>query len=203
MKMGILFVLACASFLVPISKAQDLSLNITELTTKNMDFAMNLYRKISSYHDKNIFFSPLCISTAFATLSMGAEGLTRDEIMKGLNLNLLEWDGRPELIPELFQQLQGNITLNGELQQGTAFFVRLDFEVEKAFIDQIKKFFDAEIQNIDFANAKASKTTINDYMKKRTGDRVKEAVSEIDPLTQLMLINTIFFQGEELQSHAF
>ncbi|KAJ8399173.1 hypothetical protein AAFF_G00415520 [Aldrovandia affinis] len=198
MKMGILLVLACASFLVPVSKAQDASLNITELTTKNMDFAMNLYRKISSYHDKNIFFSPLCISTAFATLSMGAEGLTREEIIKGLNLNLLERDGQPELIPELFQQLQGNITLNGELQldQGTALFVRLDFEVEKTFGDQIKKFFNADIQNIDFANAKASKATINDYIKRMTGDRVMEAVSDIDPFTQLMLINTIFFQGK-------
>ncbi|KAJ8341390.1 hypothetical protein SKAU_G00336810 [Synaphobranchus kaupii] len=196
--MGILFIFACASFLVPISKGQDINLNITQLTTKNIDFAMDLYRKISSYHDNNIFFSPLCISTAFAILSMGAEGHTRAEILKGLNLDQLERDGQPDLIPELFQQLQVNITHNEDLQlaQGTALFIRLEFDVERAFSDQIKKFFNADIQNIDFAQPKASKTTINDYVKKRTGDRIHEAVSDIDPFTQMILINTIFFQGK-------
>ncbi|KAI1895422.1 hypothetical protein AGOR_G00106120 [Albula goreensis] len=197
MKMEILFVMACASLLVPSSEAQEISLNITELTTKNMDFAMNLYRKISSFHDNNIFFSPLCISTAFAILSMGAKEATREEIIQGLNLGLLERDGEPELIPELFKQLQGNITQSGELlDQGNTLFVRLNFEVEKVFKDQISKFFNADIQNIDFGNAKASKTIINDYIKRRTGDRVKEAVNDIDPFTQLMLINTIFFKGK-------
>ncbi|XP_064181550.1 protein Z-dependent protease inhibitor [Anguilla rostrata] len=195
--MGILFVFACATFLVPISRAQEISPNITELTTKNIDFAMDLYRKISSYHDNNIFFSPLCISTSFAILSMGAEGPTRAEILKGLNLDQLERDGQPELIPELFQQLQKNITHEDlQLAQGTALFVRIEFEVERAFSDQIKKFFNADIQNIDFAKPKDSKTTINDYVKKSTGDRVNEAVSDIDPFTQMILINTIFFQGK-------
>ncbi|KAJ8290375.1 hypothetical protein GJAV_G00012040 [Gymnothorax javanicus] len=196
--MGILFVFACTSFLVPISQALETNGSITELTTKNIDFAMNLYRKISSFHDRNIFFSPLCISTAFTILSMGAEGPTRAEILKGLNLDQLEQDGQPELIPELFQQLQENITNHEELQlaQGTALFVRLEFEVERAFSDQIKKFFNADVQNIDFAKPEASKTTINDYVKKRTGNQINEAVSDIDPFTQLMLINTIFFKGK-------
>ncbi|KAJ8288912.1 hypothetical protein COCON_G00015710 [Conger conger] len=196
--MRILLVFACASVLVPISKTQETSLNVTKLTTKNIDFAMDLYRKISSYHDSNIFFSPLCVSTAFAILSMGAEGPTRTEILKGLNLDQLEQDDHPELIPELFQQLQKNTTHDEEVQlaQGTALFVRLDLEVERAFSDQIKKYFKADIQNIDFAEPKASKTTINDYVKKRTGHRISEAVSDIDPFTQLMLINTIFFQGK-------
>lgn len=199
--MGILLVFTCASFLVTFSKAEETSPNVTELTTKNIDFAMDLYRKISSFHDNNIFFSPLCISTAFAILSMGAEGPTREEILKGLNLDQLEKDGQPELIPELFQQLQKNITHEEELQlaQGTALFVRLEFEVERAFSDQIEKFFNADIRNIDFAKPKASKTTINDYVRKRTGHRINEAVDDIDPFTQLMLINTIFFQGEGLK----
>ncbi|KAI4905479.1 hypothetical protein NFI96_028113 [Prochilodus magdalenae] len=171
--------------------------NITDLTFKNTDFAMNLYRKISSHHDDNIFFSPLSVSTAFATLSLAARGSTRSQILSGLNLDTLEQNGQPEVIPQLFQHLQGNITHDGalKLEQGTALFVDLHFQIERAFSDQIKKFFDADIANVAFENADLSKETINKHVRKKTGDKVKELVTNIEPLTQMMLINTIFFQG--------
>ncbi|XP_036397789.1 protein Z-dependent protease inhibitor [Megalops cyprinoides] len=198
MKMGILFALAWALFLIPVRQAQELKPNVTELTTENIDFAMNLYRRISSHHDNNIFFSPLCMSTSLAMLSTGARGTTRAEIIRGLNLARLERDGQPELIPELFQQLRENYTQGGELQlnQATGLFVHRTFQVEKTFSEQAKTFFKAEAFNVDFTNQQASKTTINEYIKSRTGDKVTEVVSDIDPMTQLMLINTIFFQGK-------
>ncbi|XP_029585979.1 protein Z-dependent protease inhibitor [Salmo trutta] len=198
MKVGLLFLLTHVWTLTPVYQTQEQSPNITDLTFKNMDFAMNLYRKIAGYHDNNIFFSPLSISTAFATLSMAAQGPTRDQIVKGLNLAHLDRDKQPDIIPELFQQLQGNITQDESLKldQSTTFFVCLKFEVESDYSDQIKKFFNADINNVDFANTKASVSMINDYIMRKTGNRVKEMVSDLDPLTQLMLINTIFFRGE-------
>ena len=72
----------------------------------------------------------------------------------------------------------------------------LHFQVDRAFSDQIKKFFDADIENVDFEKADLSKETINEHVRKKTGDKVKEIVVNIEPLTQMMLINTIFFQGE-------
>lgn len=204
MKVGLLFLLTHVWTLTPVYQTQEQSPNITDLTFKNMDFAMNLYRKIAGYHDNNIFFSPLSISTAFATLSMAAQGPTRNQIVKGLNLAHLDRVNQPDIIPELFQHLQGNITQDGSLKfdQSTALFVRLTFEVERDYSDQIKKFFNADINNVDFANTKASVSMINDYIMRKTDNRVKEMVSDLDPLTQLMLINTIFFRGEQL-CHAF
>ncbi|KAK6307276.1 hypothetical protein J4Q44_G00224240 [Coregonus suidteri] len=198
MKVGLLFLLTHVCTLTPVYQTQEQSPNITDLTFKNMDFAMNLYRKIAGYHDNNIFFSPLSISTAFATLSMAAQGPTRDQILKGLNLAYLDRDNQPDIIPELFQHLQGNITQDESLKldQSTAFFVCLKCEVESDYLDQIKKFFNADIKNVEFANTKASVGMINDYIMRKTDNKVKEMVSDLDPLTQLILINTIFFQGE-------
>ncbi|KAJ7990734.1 hypothetical protein DPEC_G00289990 [Dallia pectoralis] len=198
MKMGIFFLLVIVCIPSPASPTGEKSPNITDLTFKNMDFAMNLYRKIAGHHDDNIFFSPLSISTAFTTLSMAAQGPTRDEILEGLNLAHLDRVNQPDIIPELFQHLQGNISQDGTLKvdQSTALFVHHTFEVESDYSDQIKKFFNAEINNVDFADTKASVSTINDYIMKKTGNRVKEMVSDLDPLTQLMLINTIFYQGK-------
>ncbi|AWP16532.1 Protein Z-dependent protease inhibitor [Scophthalmus maximus] len=197
LKMGFIFIPTLMCFLIPVHHAQLPNATISELSFKNMDFAMNLYRKISSYHDKNIFFSPLSISTSFAALLMASDGVTHEELLRGLNLEQLERANQPELIPELFQLLHENITQNGSLKldQGMAIFMHRRFEVEKTFEDQIKKFFDADISTIDFTDTKGSIKFINEFIKHKTEDKVTEIISRLDALTQLMLINTIFFQG--------
>ncbi|XP_058471365.1 protein Z-dependent protease inhibitor [Solea solea] len=195
--MGFTLILTQMCFLIPIIQAQLPSATISDLSFKNMDFAMNLYRKISSYHDKNIFFSPLSISTSFAALLMASDGVTREELLKGLNLEQLEIANQPELVPKLFQLLHENITRNGSLtlDQAMALFVHQQFEVEKEFESQIKMFFDADIQPVDFSDTKASVRFINNYVRQKTEDKVIELISSLDDMTQLMLINTIFFQG--------
>ncbi|XP_045918911.1 protein Z-dependent protease inhibitor [Micropterus dolomieu] len=196
MKMGFIFIVTMC-FLAPVHQAHLPSATISDLSFKNVDFAMDLYRKISTYHDKNIFFSPLSVSTSFAALLMASDGVTHEELLKGLNLEQLERDDQPDLIPKLFQLLNDNITQNGSLKldQGMALFMHWQFGLEKTFEDQIKKFFDADIKRIDFADTKGSIRFINEYIKRKTEDKVTEMISSLDALTQLMLINTIFFQG--------
>ncbi len=158
---------------------------------------MNLYRKISSYNDKNIFFSPLSISTSFAALLMASDGNTHEEILRGLNLEQLERADQPDLIPQLFKFLHGNITQNRSLKvdQGMAVFMNPQFEATKIFEDQIKEFFDADIKRVNFSDTEGSITVINEYIKQKTQDKVTEMISALDETTKLMLINTIFFQG--------
>ncbi|XP_062253344.1 protein Z-dependent protease inhibitor isoform X1 [Platichthys flesus] len=197
MKMGLICILSYMCFLIPLHQAQLPSATISDLSFKNMDFAMKLYRKISSYNDKNIFFSPLSISTSFSALLMASDGVTREELLKGLNLEQLETANQPELIPRLFQLLHENITQNGslKLEEGLALFVHQHFEVAKNFENQIKTFFDADIKTVDFTDQEASVKFINEYVKKKTEGNVTEIISSLDAQTQLMLINTIFFRG--------
>lgn len=198
MKTGFLFLVTYMYFLAPVHQATPRSATIPNLSFRNMDFAMNLYRKISSFHDKNIFFSPLSISTSFTTLLMASDGVTREEILKGLNLHRLERAGQPEFLPELFQLLNENITQNGSLalDQSMALFLNTDFEINKTFEKQIKKYFDADIKSVDFGDIKKSVDSINSYIKEKTHGKVTEVIPTLDPMTHLMLINTIFFQGE-------
>ncbi len=187
-------------FLWVIKSQEPKTPDVTDLAFKNIDFAMNLYRKISSYHDKNIIFSPLSVSTSFATLLQAAKGSTRDQMVKGLNLDSLDRTGDATLILRLFEQLQKNISQDGKLhmEQSTALFVDESFNVERAFSDQIQTFFGADVNNVDFSKTELSKSTINEYVSGKTGGKVKEMVTSIEPLTHMMLLNTIFFQGEFL-----
>ncbi|XP_043118573.1 protein Z-dependent protease inhibitor [Puntigrus tetrazona] len=199
MELKVLFTFIYSSvFLCVLGSHEPKTPDVTDLAFKNIDFAMNLYRKISSYHDKNIFFSPLSISTSFATLLLAAKGSTRTQVMKGLNLDALDRTGNATLIPQLFDQLQKNISQDGKLhmEQGTALFVDERFNVERDFSDQIKTFFGADVNNVDFSKTELSKSTINEYVSRKTGGKVNQMVTSIEPLTQMMILNTIFFQGD-------
>ena len=192
--------LAMCTYLYTRTHAQILlpSASIQDLAFKNMDFSMNLYRRISSFHDDNIFLSPLSISTAFATLSLATGGVTRDEILKGFNLEELEVAGQPEFIPQLFQYLYGNLTQNASMQlnQSTALFLSQGFEIEAKFTEEIKMFFGADVMHVNLTDAKGSVDLINEYISKKTGNKVTKLLTNLDPHTQLMLTNTIFFQGK-------
>lgn len=196
--MAVLFILTCLCFLAPTHQTPHPNATISDLAYKNLDFAMNLYRKIAGSSDKNIFFSPLSISTSFAALSMASDGVTREEILKVLNLKQLAVDHQPELIPKLFQLLQANVAQNGSLKldQSTALFIHQHCEVEGTFTDRMKKFFHADIKTVDFTDTEGSIRFVNEYVKQKTENKIPEMISTLDETTQLLLINSIFFQGE-------
>lgn len=203
MELKVLFTLIFSSGFLCVLKSQEPKTpDVTDLAFRNIDFAMNLYRKISSFHDKNVFFSPVSVSTSFATLLLAAKGSTRSEILKGLNLDSLDGGGDALLVPRLFEQLQKNISQDRNLQmeQGTALFVDERFQVESLFSDQIKTFFGADVNNVDFSKAELSKSIVNEYVSRKTGNKVNEMVTSIEPLTKMMLLNTIFYQGEFLSA---
>ncbi|CAG10575.1 unnamed protein product [Tetraodon nigroviridis] len=184
MKIGLVFFVTSMFICAHTHRLHLPSATISDLSFKNVDFAMNLYRKISSFHDKNIFFSPLSISASFAALLMGSDGVTYEEILEGLNLHQLEQDGQPEVIPGLFKLLSDNITQNGSLQleQGMALFINTDFMVEKTFNEQLKTFFDADIKSANFADSMGTVKLINEYFKSKTHDKISDVVSSVDKL---------------------
>ncbi|KAM4540425.1 protein Z-dependent protease inhibitor isoform 2-T2 [Fundulus diaphanus] len=197
LKMAFIFILTYLCLLAPAHQAAPPNITVSDLSYKNMDFAMNLYRKISSYHDKNVFFSPLSISTSFAALLMASGGVTRREILTTLNLEELEVEDQPERIPRLFQLLQESIAQNDSLNvdQSMALFIRRQIEVQEGFAEGMRTFFHADIKTVDFTDTQGSISYINDYIRQKTKDRIAEMISTLDETTQLLLINTIFFRG--------
>ncbi|KAG7461225.1 hypothetical protein MATL_G00207840 [Megalops atlanticus] len=198
MKTAILFLLAHASFLATVSRAQQpASDDVAELAAKNAEFAASLYRKVASASDDNILLSPLSVSAGLAALSAGTGGATRDQLLQGLGLAPLERTGQPERVQQLFQKLREEVARSEgfQLYQATALFLRQPAEAATSFSELVKKFYGADVSRADFGNAQAAKNTINDYVNSKTGGRVAEAVGSLDPTTQLMLVSSVFAQG--------
>ncbi|XP_009291625.2 protein Z-dependent protease inhibitor [Danio rerio] len=193
MEFRLLLVFISACFLCSAEHEELRTPDISDLAFRNTDFAINLYRKISSLHDRNVVFSPLSVSTCFSALLLAAQGSTRTEILKGLNLEALD-GGDSRRVPELFQQLHQNISL--QMEQGTALFLDQHFHLQTNFSQQIQRFFNAEVLRVDFSKPAVCRSLINEFVSRKTGRKVLEMLESVEPLTQMMLLNTIFYKGD-------
>ncbi|XP_054423050.1 putative serpin A13 isoform X2 [Pteronotus mesoamericanus] len=83
-----------------------------KLSVSNIDFAFNLYRQLAwNAPGENILFSPASVSSALATLFLGAPAASRAQLLEGLGLNL---SVVPEAeVQEAFQDLLLRLPLQG------------------------------------------------------------------------------------------
>ncbi|XP_044520512.1 alpha-1-antichymotrypsin-like isoform X2 [Gracilinanus agilis] len=166
--------------------------------TSNADFTFKLYKELASqYPDKNVLFSPLSLSTAFALLSLGAQGSTQTQILEGLRFNLTETSVTE--IHRAFQELIYSHNLpNDEFQlsTGNALFVDKSMELLEKFQNDSKVFYSAEVFSTDFQDSGLAKQYINDYVKKQTQGKIMELFKSLSKDTIMVLTNYIFFKAK-------
>lgn len=171
-----------------------------ELARRNVGFGFELYRKMASAGpSKNIFFSPMSISTAFAMLCLGAQNSTLDEIKQGLNFgNMSEKDlhgGFRYLIQRLNQQTEGL-----QLSLENTLFLDRKLRPEKRFMADAKNLYNADTIPINFQDNENAQKQINDYVSQQTQGKIKDLVKNIDPGTVMLLVNCLFFRGKARDS---
>ncbi|XP_024052894.1 alpha-1-antitrypsin-like [Terrapene carolina triunguis] len=163
----------------------------------NADFAFRFYKQIKSEAaDKNIFFSPLSISTAFAMLTLGAKSTTLSQIHKGLSFNLTEIEEREihEGFHHLIQMLNrpdNEIQLN----MGNALFIDDQLKLLEKFLEDVKTLYESEAFLSNFQNSAAAEKQINDYIENKTHGKIANLVKGLDSLTVMVLVNYIFFKA--------
>ncbi|NWZ74307.1 A1AT2 antiproteinase, partial [Acrocephalus arundinaceus] len=179
------------------SQADSENLPYVKLAPSNADFAFKLYKQIrDELGDKNIFFSPLSISTAFTMLSLGARSNTLRELHKGLAFNLTQMEEQE--IHEGFQhilQLLNDPNREVQLNMGNALFVDNKVELLQNFLDHVTNFYYAEAVSSNFQNPPEAIKEINKYVETKTHGKIVDLVKDLDPETVMVLINYIFFKG--------
>ncbi|XP_029806841.1 serpin A12 [Suricata suricatta] len=166
-----------------------------ELTKRNTEFGFKLYRKLASNSpDKNIFFSPLSISSAFAMLSLGAQDSTLDEIKEGFNFR-----GMPEKdLHEGFHYLIHRINQERQrlkLYLTNTLFIDKKLQPQKKFLTSVKNQYSADTVPTNFQNLEDTRKQINDYVSQKTQEKINNLIKNIDPGTVMLLTNTIFFRA--------
>ncbi|NXE91630.1 A1AT2 antiproteinase, partial [Menura novaehollandiae] len=162
------------------------------------DFVFRFYKQATSKEaDKNVFFSPMSISTAFAMLAVGAKSTTLSQIFEGMGFDNLT-ETRIHDIHESFHKVLSvlncadvNITLN----IGNALFTATGYEPQESFLQNTKQFYDADFFSSDFHKPEETKKQINKYVEEKTKGKIPELVGHLDPSTVLVLVNYIYFKA--------
>jgi serpin B len=167
------------------------------LVAGNTAFALDLYNQIRRTPG-NLVLSPYSISTALAMTWAGARTETATEMASVLHFSA----GQPRL-HSLFGALQKSLDTGVGLrgyrldianrlwgQQGRAWLT--------PFLTLTREQYGAELQPLDFwQNTEGSRQTINAWVSQRTAGEIPQllAPGSLDPNTQLVLTNAIYFKG--------
>ncbi|XP_015275446.1 PREDICTED: serpin B6-like [Gekko japonicus] len=172
----------------------------------NTAFALDLYKKLSEDDPKkNLFFSPMSITSALAMVLLGAEGNTAAQMSKVLSVD------KTEEIHQGHQQLISEIN-----KPGTKYLLRLanrlygeaTYDFLTTFTDACEKFYHAGLERLNFvAKPDDSRRHINSWVEEKTAGKIKNLLPDglVDSLTKLVLVNAIYFKGnwanQFLQDH--
>ncbi|XP_068564766.1 alpha-1-antitrypsin homolog [Cebidichthys violaceus] len=167
-----------------------------KLSPPNADFGFALYKSLSANAaaGKNIFFSPLGISTALSMLSTGAKGETHRQMFSSLGYSAFNQTEVNEAYEHLFHMVedsQGDQNLN----VGNAVALRSGFSPLEMFLKDVKHYYSAHVFNVDFTKSEEAAAEINAYIAGKTQDKIKDLVKDLDAEMAMVLINYVYFRG--------
>ncbi|XP_061468037.1 alpha-1-antiproteinase-like isoform X2 [Rhineura floridana] len=163
----------------------------------NSDFAFKFYRTIASNAAaRNIFFSPLSISTAFELLTLGAKSETQDQIHRGLafNLSVIEEKEIQQGFHYLIHALH-RPNNKAQVNIGNALFIEESLKFLPKFLEDANTLYEAEGFLTNFSVPRMAKKQINDYVQNKTHGKIAHAFEDLDPKTVMVLVNYIFFKA--------
>jgi serpin B len=175
----------------PDGDTKDISSNEVSTTINEFDFSSKLMKYMPQ--DQNYMFSPFSIKMALAMVTNGAEGKTKDELLKTLGINNIEeFNKEAQSLMETInkdQNVKFNIANSIWLNTGDDASSKAKFNDQ--FNDIISKYYFGEAAKVNNENAVK---TINDWISKKTENRIKDVIPDNKFTTAI--VNTIYFKGK-------
>jgi serpin B len=157
-------------------------------------FGFNLFAEVCREEGReNVFLSPLSVSMALGMTLNGAAGRTETDMRHTLGFGDMaqedinaSYRGILDLLPAIDPKTVMEIANSIWYRQGVT--------VLPVFIETNRVFFDALVQELDFASPQAP-DIINGWISGNTHGKIDRMIDEIDPSTVMFLINAVYFKG--------
>ncbi|NOR44451.1 MAG: serpin family protein [Candidatus Delongbacteria bacterium] len=165
----------------------------------NNEFMMKMYNKlILDKKNDNIFFSPFSISSALAMTFAGSDGNTEVQMA-----NALEFSSNTDIFHKDFSTVTNRINEIGkkgkvQLSIANSLWMQKGYTFLDEFTKIGKEYYNAEIENLNFAESDKSRKIINQWVEDKTNNKIKDLIPKgiLDALTRLVLTNAVYFKGE-------
>ena len=182
------------------------------VVASNNRFAVDLFARLGGGQEGNLFFSPSSIHAALSMTYAGAAGKTAEQIKDVLDLpdSLDETaNGYQDLLADLNDTPE--VTFGAEedgkyvqkkmpayrLHMANALWPQKGCRFKEDYITLVSKHFDAAIEPLDYRKPEPARKRINDWVAKKTQDRIKNLIGPgvLNPGTRLVLTNAVYFKS--------
>lgn len=161
------------------------------IIAKNNTFAVKLFEKTAKMQSTVI--SPISVSYLMAMLANGANGQTKADIMKALQLEEKDLDEMNALYKMMIQRC-GNTGKGTTLNIANYFAMNKEVKLEDAYANKMKNIYNAGIESLDFTSSKTT-AHINNWCKKNTNGMIPSIIDKVDANASAYIMNAIFFNG--------
>lgn len=161
-----------------------------EAINKTNTFAFNLFRTQTGMDSKVV--SPASVAYLMGMLANGANGDTRQQILKALCM-----DGESlQTVNEAYRILLNKASSDKQTTISIANCIAVNRQsaVKPEYAKQMESLYDADVENLDFASQKAV-AAINDWCKRHTDGMIPKMIDHLDAGNVAVLMNAIYFNG--------
>ncbi|XP_052586095.1 neuroserpin [Peromyscus californicus insignis] len=176
---------------------QSVSIGATFPDETITEWSVNMYHHLrATGEDENILFSPLSIALAMGVMELGAQGSTLKEIRHSMGYDGLK-NGEEFSFLKDFSNMVSAEESQYVMKIANSLFVQNGFHINDEFLQMMKKYFNAEVNHVDFSQNVAVANYINKWVENYTNSLLKDLVSprDFDSVTHLALINAVYFKG--------
>ena len=167
------------------------------LVAENTRFAIKIFQELVKEDvDKNIFISPLSISTALAMTYNGAGGSTGEAMAETLEFSGMTMEELNQNYINLIESLE-SVDADVQLSIANSVWMKEGFaqSVKQSFIQRLKDYYQSQLFTRDFGDP-GTVGEINSWISSETNDKIDKMIDEIDPQVVMFLINAIYFKGD-------
>ena len=164
------------------------------LNAASNDFAFRLLQQVDRNAEGDWFVSPVSLEYLLGMVLDGARGKTADDIARTLGLDPASADSLDLWSREMLDRLP-KLDPATKLTLGNAIFINQIYPVQKAYKDRVVKMYDAEVENLDFGNEKATLRRINGWCDKQTNGLIPQVLNDVNPDMFAYLLNALYFKG--------
>ena len=142
---------------------------------------------------KDVSFSPLSLSLAFAMAAEGAEGNTYQQISDALGWGAAT---KEDLGAFYRKMIEGLVKADPKvsLTSSNSLWTARGLALKDAYKKLLADYFSAESYEVDFADA-GTLGKINKWCSDKTDGKIPQMLQELNPQTRMMLINALLYKA--------
>lgn len=158
-----------------------------------ISFSHDVYKEVPV--TENGCVSPYSIMSALLLLMAGTGGKSKSQ----LRTAILKKNWNDDVTYQQYQALTNQVfsSTENEIYIATKLYVKNGVAVTKNVRDVAKKYFNADIEQKDFAMSIKAAEDINSYIALKTKNKITELIKPewLSSLTVMVLVNAVYFKG--------